>query len=409
MRAKGPDSRIYILRPAFCTVLSLAALLAGPLAHAATDQPSASSATTKVRSEGCADGTTPGSRDAAVIDARRNAVWLWLELELGQAPGDEYLPLLDYLDHYTASFRLLGVHTEEDQTCVELDVYLYEWPMRADLAALLFRLRATPPRITFLFIELDAAQGSRKFQSDTRVSKLFTDAFREKGFTIVDASTASRGYSERELLSIAGAGEAALARYGAELGADAVVAVEVTLSAAPEQTSAGGLRAKAEIVARAVSTTSGRLHDRSRGDAETDCAKPESGYGFALPDAVYKVRDRAIVGAILAARTGAAGEQIRLTLEGVGDFVMAQRYAELLRTDAGVTDATVISVRAGASLLTFSYNGRMGELVDLLEAGAPGLPKLMAQRVTGSEMVLRAVSSAELLAPGPPTALVQKP
>ncbi len=395
MWAGAPKSRVFIAGSrALTAALIGAAFLNAPIAAGATKDPVPSGDTTKVRSEGCAEGTSPASRDAAVADARRNAVWLWLELELGETPGDEFLPLLDYLDHYVASYRLLGVHPQDGRTCVELEIYLYEWPLRADTAALMFRLRASPPRIAFLFIEQDSIEGSRKFQSETRVSKLFTDAFREKGFTIVEAAASASRYSERELLSVAGAGEAALARYGAELGADTVVAVEVTLGAAPDPKSSGGLRAKADVLTRAVSTATGRQHDRSRGQAETDCANAESGFGFALPDAIYKVRDRAIVGAILSARSG-PGERLRLTLEGVGDFVVAQRFAELLRTGVGVADATVVSVREGAALLSFSYTGRMGELVDLIEAGADGLPKLQAQKVAGSEMVFRTAPKSQ--------------
>ena len=402
MWALRPDSRSIAAWPRIVgAVIAAVLLIPSPRSKAATEQPAPTSAqSTKVRSEGCAEGTSPASRDAAVVDARRNAVWLWLELELGEEPGDEFLPLLDYLDHYTASFRLLGVRTEDGKTCVDLDVYLYEWPLRADTAALLFRLRAAPPKVAFLFVEQDASASSRKFQAETRVSKLFTDLFAEKGFTIVNSDPSASGYSDRELLSIAGGGEAALARYGAEIGAEAVIAVEVTLSAAPEPTSGGGLRAKAEVLARAVSTSTGRLHDRWRGEAETDCANAASGFGFALPDAVYKVRDRAIVGAILAARPGGGG-QIRLTIEGLGDFVVAQRFAEFLGTVAGVRNAGVVSVRAGAALLSFSYDGRMGALVEVLESGDAGLPKLSAQKVAGTEMVFHTVPTAKALKHAP--------
>jgi len=390
-------------------VLAVALLIAGTVAQAATEPATPGvGVTTKVRSEGCAEGTTLASRDAAVLDARRNAVSLWLELELGQATGDEFSAVFEYIDRYTASFRLIGVHSDEGRTCVELDVYLYEWPLRADTAAVLFGLRTTPPKIAFLFVEEDTSTGTRKFQAGTRISKLFTDLFTEKGFTIVGGTSGGPVYSERELLSIAGGGDAALARYGAELGADAVVAVEAALSAAPEPQSTGGLRAKAVVTARAVSTSTGRLHEKTRDHAEIDCADAESGFGFALPDAVYKVRDQAVVGAILAARiepgttaTAGVGDHISLNLEGVGDFQVAQRFAEYLRTLAGVSEAAVISVRAGNALLSFTYEGRMAGLVDVLEAGEDGLPKLSARKVAGSEMVFRTLPAAQPLPPFP--------
>lgn len=384
---RRPDTRPTARRRAAAVVLCLSL---GPLALDAAGAESAKDVT-KVESEGCAEGTANASRDAAVLDARRNAVRLWLEMELGAPPGDEFLPLLGSLDRYTASSRLLGVHPAAGRTCADLEVYLYEWPLRADTAALLFRLRATPPKVAFLFIEEDATQGSRRFQHQTRSAKLFTQAFASKGLAVVTGGASAGGYSERELVSILEAGPAALARYGAEQGADAVVAVETKLTAAkPQGAGSKGLRARAQVLVRTVGTADARLHDRSQGDAEIDCVDAASGHSFALSDAVYKVRDRVIVGAILASE-GGSGQQVRLTLEGVGDFVVAERFAELLRGAAGVSDANVVSVRGGSALLQFSYAGRMGPLVESLTAGGPGLPKLDVIKVAGTEMLLRAL------------------
>ncbi len=348
-------------------------------------------AVTKIESEGCAEGTTPASRDAAVLDATRNAVRLWLEMELGAPLGDEFLPLLDAANRYAASSRPLRVHSAEGRTCAELEVYLYEWPLRADTAALLFGLRAAPPRVAFLIIEENTTQNSRAFQQHSRTAKILAEAFAAKGFTILTPGASDTAYSERELLSIAETGPAALARYGAEQGADAVVAVETQLSATkPQGAGSQVLRARAQVRVRIVGTADGRLHDSSQGEAEIDTADSASGHGFALVDAIYKVRDHAIAGAILASESE-TGQHVRLTLEGVGDFVAAERFAELLRGTEGVGEANVISVRGGSALLQLTYAGRMGPLVERLTAGGPGFPKLDVVKVVGTEMLLRAL------------------
>jgi hypothetical protein len=346
--------------------------------------------TAKVRSEGCASGTNLAARDAAVLEAKRNAVWLWLELEFGETPGDEFLPLLDYLDVYVASSRSVTVHAERGQTCVELDVYLFEWPLRADTAALLFRLRAEPPRVAFLFIEEDRSSNSRKFQDQTYASPLLNEAFRSRGINVIDSGTAQGAYSERELLAISESGNAALARYGVEVGADAVIAVDTKLSTRKSGAGRDAMRAQAEVRVRVVSTVDARLFHEAMGSAEIDCTAPDQGYAFALPDAVYKVQDQTIAGAIIAAHR-AAGPQVRLTLQGVSDYLLAERFAKLLRSADGVSGVDVVSVRGGAALLQFAYNGRMAALVDFLQAGAQGLPRLEVNRVVGNDMHLRAV------------------
>ncbi len=376
-------ARPYIRQTTLAAILLFSPLLA----HASSDSPGKS---TKVRCEGRAAGTNLAARDAAVLDAKRNAVWMWLEMEFGEAPGDEFKPLLDFLDVYVASSRSLGVHTESGYTVAELEVYLFEWPLRADAAALLFRLRPEPPRIAFLCIESDAASNSRKFQSQTRVAPLFAKAFQEKGITILDPAQAQGEYSERELITIAGSGDAALARYGVEVGADAVILVDTALSAEKSGVGRDSLRAKSIVTVRVVSTVDGRLFYDARSNAEIDCVAAEQGYEFTLPDAVYKVRDQVLAGAILAAHR-ASGPQVRLTIEGVGDYLLAERYAKLLRTADGTSGVQVVSVRGGAALLHFAYDGRMAALVDFLQAGTTDLPRLEVSRVVGSDMHLRAL------------------
>jgi len=357
------------------------------LAFATSDAPGKS---VKVRAEGRAPGTNLAARDAAVLDAKRNAVWLWLDMEFGETPGDEFKPLLEFLDVYVASSRSLGVRTESGHTVAELEVYLFEWPLRADTAALLFRLRPAAPRIAFLCIEEDGVANNRRFQENTRVAPLVAEAFRSKGIVVVDSTATQGAYTERELISIAGSGDAALARYGVEVGADAVVLVQARLNADKSGVGRDSLRAQAAVDVRVVSTVDGRLFYDTRSTAEIDCTTPESGYDFALPDALYRMRDQAIAGAILAAHR-AAGAHVRLTIEGVGDFLLAERYAQLVRLAEGTSGVKVVSVRGGVALLHFSYTGRMATLVDFLRAGTPDLPRLDVSRVVGTDMHLRAI------------------
>lgn len=368
--------------------IALAALIAfcPAFAFASSDSPGKS---VKIRSEGCAPGTNLAARDAAVNEAKRNAVWLWLEMEFGDTPDEEFRPLLDFLDVYVASSRSLGVRTELGRTCAELEVYLFEWPLRADAAALLFRLRPEAPRIALLCIEEDTAANSRKFQNQTATAPLVAEALRAKGINLVDTASAQGAYTERELMAISGAGEAALARYGVEVGADAVVALDTRLATRKSGVGRGAMRAEAVVNVRVVSTADGRLFYNARSTAEIDSTAAATGYEFALPDAVYKVRDQVIAGAILAAHRS-AGPQVRLSIEGVGDYLVAERYAQLLRQADGTSRVEVVSVRGGVALLHFAYNGRMAVLVDFLRAGAQGLPRLEVSRVVGTDMHFKA-------------------
>lgn len=344
----------------------------------------------KIRSEGCAPGTNLAARDAAVLQAKRNAVWLWLEMEFGETPGDDFLPLLEFLNIYVASSRSLGVRTDAGQTCVELEVYLFEWPLRADAATLLFRLRPEPPRIALLCIEADMAGNARSFQGQTKTAKLLSETLRSKGILVVDTAATQGAYTERELISILGSGDVALARYGVEVGADAVIAIDTRLNVKNSGAGRDSMRAQADMNVRVVSTADGRLFYDALSTAEIDCTTAESGYEFVLPDAVYKVRDQVVAGAILAAHRS-VGPQVRLTIDGVGDYLLAERYAALLRRAKGVSKAEVISVRSGAALIQFAYAGRMSLLVDYLKAGAPDLPQLEVSRVVGTDMHFRAL------------------
>ena len=104
----------------------------------------------KIRSEGYAQGDGPRARDAAEQDAKRQALLIWLDALLGEVIEQDFAPILDRVDSYAQSSRIVELKHEDAGTRVIVEVYVREWPLRVDVAALLAPMLLSPPRVVLL-------------------------------------------------------------------------------------------------------------------------------------------------------------------------------------------------------------------------------------------------------------------
>jgi len=356
------------------------------VAHAASAQ-APTHQTVRVSAEACAPGKTPSSRDAALRLAQEHAVRLWISGTLEVADTSIFDPLMEYLDTYVASSRLTDIHLRENETCVEAEVYLFEDALRTDVAAAVFNHRTSPPVVAFLFVENDAAANARRFQEFAELGKPIVQSFRDKGFAIVEPAAARGLFGEREMLAALEAGPPALARFAADLGAEAVVSVEGFFSVPSSSTEDGVLKAKARLDLMVVSAADAAMTEKTVAEAEVTAADAPTGLQFALNDALYKLRDKALVAAVLAAR-GVASDRFELTIGGVRDRAVAEIIARGLEKCSGVSDSRVLSARNGEARLSFRYSGKVGAVVDYLESGLSGQP-LKVEQVAGRVMRFR--------------------
>lgn len=362
----------------------LAVCLAVGASSAAQDD---ANRTVRIVTEGCAPGVTPVSREAALRIAQEAAIRLWVESALGDSWGEEFTPMMSYLDTYTASSRLTNTRLDDGQTCIDAEFYLYERTLRADVAAIRMKSRSTPPSVAFLLIENNEADNARRFQERTAAAAPLIKTFRDKGFRVVEPAEARSVYGERELLAVVETGPVALARFAADLKAEVAVSLEIRLTTRELDSGLGTLRGRAQVNLLVVSASDAATLENTTAAAETTAADAATGLKFALDDALYKIRDRAVVGAVLAAR-GTAPDRFDLTIEGVLDPVAAERIAQALRKCHGITDTKVLTVRSGVARLQFRYSGRIGALVEYLESGNAGVA-MRAVQVVNHDMVFR--------------------
>lgn len=321
----------------------------------------------KVRSEGRVIGTTLDARDEAVRDAKRQAVALWLESMLGQPPEDRLQPMLDHAQDYVQSSRVVTLDTQDGHTHVDLEVYLYERALRADLASVLFQQRSQPPQLVLLVIEEDETSGARRFQSQSRVAPALAEAFRSRGFALLDPDRVLQRYSERDLLGLSSAGASALGRCAREFHTDALVLIDAKLSVTANQAGVGALRAHVVLNASVVGASDGRLYERTRGEAEVNCQAPEDGFRFAVDDALYKIRDRLIVGSVLAGWRPAPSDLFELTLENAPSWDAVERVGDRVRAYPGAAKVEVLTGQHDSGTIRFEYGGSIGELVRSLQ------------------------------------------
>lgn len=213
------------------------------------------------------------------------------------------------------------------------------------------------------------------------------EAFRAKGFRLIEPADARRMYGERELLAALETGPTALARFAADLNAEAVVCVESRLTAWDQQDGARAVRNRAELKLLVVSASDGATLENFTAAAEVTAADAPTGLRYAIDDALYKIRDLAAVAAVLASR-GTMPDRFDLSIDGVRDFAAADGIARSLRRLDGVSGADVLTVRDGVARLRFVYSGRIAAVVEFLESGGAGQP-MRAVKVVDKDMQFR--------------------
>lgn len=376
-----PGSRTFPLR-----VLSFFLLMLFPiLAHAAPVP-----GLVKISSEGYAKGHGPEARAAAVVDAREQALRIWVESILGETAGDAYLAIIKSPDAYAQSSRLLNVEDDEVGTHVSVDVYVFEETLRADMAAVLMRTFPEPPRVALLIGEQVLPGEAQHFGPEGHVVSYLSAALRTVGFFVVDAAEVRSRYTERELLTYLRGGYQSVARFGRENNADVVISGTVGADLRVENPTGQTLRAHAAVTLDVVRSDAGQLYEAVATEAEVSCRVAVDGVRMAIEDATYKVRNAVLVGAALAAAGPSAGApDFELRIESASGWQEIERVAQRLRQFDSVDKVEVLRSQSGAGIVHFEYGGKMAALVRHLRAPFSDGRILEPQRVGGGEMIFR--------------------
>ncbi len=354
----------------------------------------------KIRAEGHASGDGPRARDAAEADAKKQAILIWLGSFLGEVSEEDFAPLLDRVDAYAQSSRIIELDHGPAGTRAVVEVYVREWPLRVDTAALLMPMLRSPPRVVLLIAEDGPADPAPSFGAEGTAVKALAKSLRARGIQVEDPGELRERYSKRELLTYLRGGMANIAKFGRENRADVVIAGDVIARARVENPAGPTLRVRATLELSVVRSEDAVLYDSISTEAEVTCRVAEDGARMAIEDATYKGRDAAAVAVVLATpRTPARTTGIELRLDNPYNWREVEQVAVRLRAFEGVREVEVLRARAGIGIIHFEYSGKMSALVEDLKRPFPAGRNIQTRSVAGREMVFTFVDLSPDRAP----------
>lgn len=348
----------------------------------------------KIRSEGYAQGDGPRARDAAELDAKRRALLIWLDSLLGEASEEDFAPILDRVDAYAVSSRIVELKHENAGTQVIVEVYVHEWRLRVDAAALLLPMLSSPPRVVLLIAEEGPGNAVPIFGEEGRAVKALAKSLRARGIDVEDAAKLRERYTRRELSTYLRGGHLSIAKFGREYGVDVVIAGSVVAVTRLENSAGSTLRTRATLRLSVIRSEDAVLYDLIETEAEVSSLLAADGARIAIEDATYKGRDAAAVAVVLAAaRSTVKSAKVELHLDNPRDWREVEQVAARLRAYEGVREVDVMRARTGTGIIRFAYSGKMSALVDGLTRPFPGGRDIEARRVVGRDMVFTFVDA----------------
>ena len=366
-------------------VFALGLAVAQPHIHAASIP-----GIVKIRVEGHAPGDGPRARDAAEADAKRQALLIWIESFVGEVSEEDFAPILDRADGYAQSSRILELDHGPAGTRAVVEVYVREWPLRVDVAALLSMRLPSPVRVVLLIAEQGPVDAAPRFGAGGSSIEALAKSLRARGIVVVDPAGVRERYSKRELLTYLRGGHQSIAKFGRENAVDVVIAGNVIATTRLESQFGRILRARATVDLEVVSSVDAGLYDSTSTEAELSCLAAEEGARMAIEDAMYKARDAMAVAAVLAAARSSSGPPaFELRIENPRDWREVESVASRLRSLELVANVDVLRAQSGTGIIRFGYDGRMSALVEELSQPFPSGRRMEPQRVVGDNLLFR--------------------
>ncbi len=376
-------------------VLALGLAVSQPPIHAASIP-----GIIKIRTEGHAPGDGPRARDAAEANAKRQALLIWIESFLGEVSEEDFAPILDRADRYAQSSRIIELDRGPEGTRAVVEVYVREWPLRVDVAALLVPMLPSPPRVVLLIAEEGPENSAPIFGAEGTAVKALAKSLGARGIEVEGPAELRERYTKRELLTYLRAGLPSIAKFGRENRADVVIAGNVIATARVENPAGPMLRVRATLQLSVVRSEDAALYDSISTEAEVTCRVAGDGARTAIEDATYKGRHAVAVAVVLAvARPPARTTEVELRLDNPRNWREVEQVAARLRAFEGVREVDILRAQTGTGIIRFEYSGKMSALVDDLRRPFPAGRNVEARSVVDREMVFTFVDPPPNRAP----------
>jgi hypothetical protein len=308
----------------------------------------------------------PDARKGAVLDAKRNAVDQVGSQVIAKTVVENFELVKDLIitkaDGYIHRYNILEEGRKGQDYSVRISADVSSSALIDD-ATLIYN-EMDKPRLMVVIPEVRGDEIIPTSQAETRVIQFFL----EKGFSLVDQSTALQNIRKDELRKIAEGDSQAAAKVGLRAGAEAVVTGSASLGGT--ESVRGVLYASRSTVSlKAIRTDNATIYAVSNQSGTEAEATEESAQRKALDTASTRAA-RDVFWKLVKKwnEETISGTEIEMVLSGV-TFSSLKFFAGVLKDMKGVSEVIQRSFDVPTAILTVKYQGDAMRLADQLDSG----------------------------------------
>ncbi len=322
-----------------------------------------------VRSEGRAEGLGFAARDAAIANAREQALADVLTTLVGAVDLRDYRAVFRNAAGYVPHYDVLREDAIGEMTRVEIDAQVALKPLHRDVAALMLPRLVEAPRIQLLIAE---KVGPAKILTvpDFGVAEVaLRDGLEKAGMDVSGVEALNDTFTHASMLAIVQGGVASGSEFARSRDADVVIVGTATddtpdSGTAPE---AGELvRTQADVVLKVFRASDGKMLEELSSSGVIHGTDPWINGEEAARDACLRVTGRVIDTVVLAMLAMGAGDEILITVEQPGKPERVAALIQYLLADDAVRAAEETFYADNLARLRVTYSGEMVRLADML-------------------------------------------
>jgi hypothetical protein len=309
----------------------------------ATAQPGSTPASTEITAVGMGAilaNDVAAARDQALDDAMRNAV----EQGLGTYLKSETLVenaqlvedrILSWSAGYVKKYEILKEGQKDDAYEVQIRATVNLADLRNDDGALATLLEKENPRVMVMIAEQNVGETNKLnyFEADlTAAETTIIDAFRNKGFEVVDQSQSKENQQRDMILSALDGNSKSAAAIAAAQHAELIITGKAVAKVATGFNLGGMKSCQANITTRLISADNARVIATASANGKMPHIDEVTGGTMAIQKAAKQCADSLLVKVTREAQKSFYNATtVNVRVQGYRDFSELQKFAEILK------------------------------------------------------------------------------
>jgi len=367
----------YAILVLFCAVISISA----------ASQDSEENLFT-VRMKGYSEGIGLTARRLAIEDAQHQVLVDVLRSMVNSEDMSPFRGMLRQASKYIKRYDVLRSDVIGNATEVEIDAFVFEKPLRNDVAAAMLPRLPRKPKVLLLIAEYigrESVSGGPTFDVAENVLR---ERMKEFEFSITGVNDLITHHDPMSLVAIINGDVNAGAAFARANTEDIVITGSVVVTYEPLLADSNMLSNRATATLRVFSGHDGKMTDVITSQAVVQGVDPQEGGKQAVQDACAKLTADVVVSIVLTMLSLEDESRVLIELENPTNMETASQVSRLIEAIPGVFGVETLFFSETLARFAVEYYANMADFSDLLNGMIVNSRKIEIKRCVKREITL---------------------